>query len=936
MPSLKKTECLRDFVTRASLRYPKFFDERLVKGFYQLIANTDQIFLDQRSLKHLKKILLMQFLLQKRIENTLSSSEQAGREVAVRLLSVSSRICIVLMLSYQRQSEIFNEGHILQCIRTLLPGVRAASDSFFTWQCTKHAYLFCYLELEKLRGYDLSLQDLQRIQGELHKSILHEVFTCCPATFWPYNHEESCRQLLFLQKEIKSDNDLPQVSIHFKGQTPFDLEFLVHLVSPRAHVSMEKAVARLPSSIRFFPHVNASFAGAIEIEAFVFSLHIKTLCIDAYRTINLLHIRKYLVTVLEDAIGLFRDFNGGLFTHQEDAFLKLKIELSDKIAGFAHFGQPLFYALRPLEAQITLDKVKAETLFKAFSTILLEKKAFCIQHAPQEILIVKTQDFFSFESLAKIKTLVNVTYAYLQISDAHYLVLIDPSTIYASQFAQELSSLKSQIKKRKLYLAFQNGFPPSLHPHYIASDLRCRMVYKALFEGLTRLDEKGEALLAGAKEVFLSSDKMTYTFILRSNHWSNGELVTAYHYERAWKQVFSLIDGINMQAFLFIKNGEKILKGLSSAQGFGVRVLNAETLEIQLEYAYPDFLKILSQPLFFPIYDQNKEPQVFNGPFILNFQNEKRWGLERNFYFWDRDHVYLDGIEISSVADPMTDLQLYERGELDWLGSPLQNMSYESIDNFEKQELIHRRVSSRVLWLHLNTSSFPLHSKSIRQALSLVLDREEIHQQILVGNALFTPLPPPFSLARQGTGQNNVLAEELFALGLKEMGLTRDTFPPLQLRVVDHPRMRALAKYLQESWQMFFGISVSLHYAKWDEFRNALEKGNFQIGGCYETPIYPDAFDMLERFESLSSSNMSRWTNPIFQEKISLIRKTSHVEQRKLWISEAEELLMSEAPIIPISTEIQTYVHLSSLQGYVFDYTGCIDFRWACFKEGQK
>jgi hypothetical protein len=37
--------------------------------------------------------------------------------------------------------------------------------------------------------------------------------------------------------------------------------------------------------------------------------------------------------VLEDAIGLFRDFNGGLFTHQEDAFLKLKIELSDKIAG---------------------------------------------------------------------------------------------------------------------------------------------------------------------------------------------------------------------------------------------------------------------------------------------------------------------------------------------------------------------------------------------------------------------------------------------------------------------------------------------------------------------------------------------------------------------------------------------------------------------------
>jgi ABC-type transport system substrate-binding protein len=59
-------------------------------------------------------------------------------------------------------------------------------------------------------------------------------------------------------------------------------------------------------------------------------------------------------------------------------------------------------------------------------------------------------------------------------------------------------------------------------------------------------------------------------------------------------------------------------------------------------------------------------------------------------------------------------------------------------------------------------------------------------------------------------------------------------------------------------------------------------------------------------------------------------------EQRKLGISQAEELLIEESPIIPLSAEIQTYIHASSLQGYVFDYTGCVDFRWACFKQVQK
>src|SRR6476620_6044058 len=73
---------------------------------------------------------------------------------------------------------------------------------------------------------------------------------------------------------------------------------------------------------------------------------------------------------------------------------------------------------------------------------------------------------------------------------------------------------------RHLAVNFQEGDLPSLHPHDLVIYLRGLSLAKMLFEPLTRINQNGEVELAGAKSVHLSSDHLTYTFILRDHAWS--------------------------------------------------------------------------------------------------------------------------------------------------------------------------------------------------------------------------------------------------------------------------------------------------------------------------------------------------------------------------------------------------------------------------------
>jgi oligopeptide transport system substrate-binding protein len=503
--------------------------------------------------------------------------------------------------------------------------------------------------------------------------------------------------------------------------------------------------------------------------------------------------------------------------------------------------------------------------------------------------------------------------------------------LFAFLFLQTQCNQTPKQQLRTIRLNFQEGDIPSLHPHLISGHVRCLSLGKLIFECLMRMNPQSKADLAGAKTVEISNDGLCYTFTLRDNKWSDGSPVTAFHYENAWK---AAIDPASHcpQAHLFypIKNAENIKKGLVPLSSAGVKALDKNTLRVELAHLCPTFLELVASPLFAPLKNPDKEPIVFNGGLAVNeWKKDQQLRLKKNPFFWNEKNVYFHDVEISFVTDQATALYLYEKGTIDWVGAPLGGLPMEAIPTLEDQKVLRKRASSLTFWLYVNTQCPPFHSVAIRRALASSIDPHQICQHILIGTPVPTPLPPTLSCV-SSLPQEKKQAREWLAIGLQENGLT--ACPPIRLRYFNQGRMKALAQYLQETWQKVLGITVELECTDWNSFRSALERGDFQIAGCHEAPRYPDPLDILDRFEASSPSNYCRWTNPLFQDKISLAKQASDTKQRNRWMREAEEILASEVPVIPIYNAMQTYLHSSKLKGHVFDFSGAVDFSYAYFE----
>src|SRR5438477_293562 len=79
--------------------------------------------------------------------------------------------------------------------------------------------------------------------------------------------------------------------------------------------------------------------------------------------------------------------------------------------------------------------------------------------------------------------------------------------------------------------------PGSIDPG-LMRDIPTVTVGKMLFEGLTRMTEKGP-IPACADKITVSPDGLLYVFHLRPCFWSDGSIVTADDFVYAWRRVLS-------------------------------------------------------------------------------------------------------------------------------------------------------------------------------------------------------------------------------------------------------------------------------------------------------------------------------------------------------------------------------------------------------------
>ena len=485
-----------------------------------------------------------------------------------------------------------------------------------------------------------------------------------------------------------------------------------------------------------------------------------------------------------------------------------------------------------------------------------------------------------------------------------------------------------------LSLNFVAGDVHGLTSHALSRDMRGIGLGKWLFEGLTRLNLKGQYELAGAQEMEISPCRTRYTFKLRPNFYCNGDRVLAADYERSWKQALKP-DSTCSKAHLFysIKNAEKAKKGEASLDEVGVKALSDEVLFVELEHPTSCFLNLLSLCLFAP-FKMDDHEVLFNGPYKMIKRVKDNYSvLSKNEFFWDYANIAIDEVKISMIKDGMTALSLYKNGELDWIGDPFCYLSSDVVaaevakGNFSKGKEV-----MFPFWLYLNTKDPALSSPLIRRALSQVINRSEVAKHIYIGDTpLFTPVPHeacvslPFSKK-----EASIEACKLFKEGIKELKLTKETFPPLKISFYPLGSHKEFVTYLKEAWEEAFGIQVHLEGKDWAAFYGDIASGSYQIGGTYIGADYNDRLACLELLSM--ENNPVNWQNSEYKKVIEKLKREHNTEKREKLFNQAEAILREDMPIIWVVNLSQHSSYPSNLKGLCFDQRGLPDLRWAYFE----
>lgn len=479
----------------------------------------------------------------------------------------------------------------------------------------------------------------------------------------------------------------------------------------------------------------------------------------------------------------------------------------------------------------------------------------------------------------------------------------------------------------------------------VGYDRRSIQIIRELFEGLVRIGESGTPELALASSYSMSNDGKTYTFHLRPAKWSNGLDLTANDFEYGWKSILDhSVSTTGAYALFVIKNARAANQGECSMDDVGVKAINPSTLEVTLEHPAPYFFEFLALPIYSPVCQAvaQKNPQwagsvfpeyVCNGPYILKDRKIKSHiTLERNPHYIGEKPAKTDRLNLAIIEDPQTAYNMFQEGSLDWYGDTCGTMSLEMVYELNRKGTLVKRESGGAHWLPIQTMAPHLASTKIRKAIACAINRQEICDNLLQGGE-----SPSYSLVHRTCSRlltqpfeyNPTLARQLMDEGMAELGYTKETYPPIILSHFSDPTIKAIVETEQQQLQKNLGVTVELQPTDWGTFMKKFTTGDFQLISLFWFTWYQDPTYNLEyvKFKNLTL-NGTGWENPTYISLLNQADACADQTTRSVLLRQAEELLMSEMPVVPVFYHTFKYIKAPGLTGEALSPSGQMELRW--------
>jgi oligopeptide transport system substrate-binding protein len=488
--------------------------------------------------------------------------------------------------------------------------------------------------------------------------------------------------------------------------------------------------------------------------------------------------------------------------------------------------------------------------------------------------------------------------------------------------------------------------PHSLDPRK-ARQLSDLTLIRMLFEGLTRIGPSEKPEPALAQEIIVSNDLKTYTFKLRPSKWSNGDPVVAEDFIYAWKKSLDpTFVSDNASQLYVIKNAKLAKEGKASLNEVGIKVLDALTLQVELENPTPYFLELASSPIFFPVnakvdrengrWAEKLQMYTCNGPFFLSeWRHHDLIEVSKNHSYWDASSVHLPKIMVTMVKED-AEFKMFEKKELDWAGSPFSILPIDALPKLKRDQELKSKAALGTYFIRLNTKMAPLDRTAMRKALALAVNRQAIVEHVIQGNQTPATGLVPVSMGLQKhpyfKDADLMEAKRLF----EQVGPEKQILAKMKLTYISSERTHLLAQTIQQQWFESFGIRVELEALERKVYYDRISKGGYQLALGSWVADYNDPINFLEVFKFKSSGTNAQWENRDYIKLLDASASVSDQKERESLLARSEELLISEMPLIPIYHYTMLYVNNDDVKNAVLSPLGSVDFKWAYFEDKQQ
>ena len=437
-----------------------------------------------------------------------------------------------------------------------------------------------------------------------------------------------------------------------------------------------------------------------------------------------------------------------------------------------------------------------------------------------------------------------------------------------------------------------------------ASDSAADRVRNLIFNTLVKKNEAFDYVGELAKEINVSPDGMTVTFILQDNvKFHNDKPFTSADVKYTFDSLFAS-NGYKAGAFFDTVDGQRVAH-ITSMQ-------TPDDKTVVITVGRPALKnQLLSNLVAVPIIpegtvDQQKSAPVGSGPFkFVSFdQSQNIVELDANADYWD-GAPKVAKVRVKTVTDANSLQAELQTGGVDIAPLPtnLPPDTLKSLGN-DPRLRVEQFDGSNIQYLVFNTQSPPLNNVKVRQAIGYSIDRDKIINELFLGQAktASSVLPPQSWAYAPGTVYtfDPAKAKQL----LQEAGYKNE---PIVFKYSSgNAAVNQYSQVIQSALNNV-GLNVQIEPLEVNTIRTQLAQGQFQmytgiwIGGNQDPIFLRDLF-ATSRIPggAVNCCNRSRYSNPALDKILEDAVNATDREAANNLYTQAQQIVSNELPLFPL------------------------------------